>query len=132
MKKVQPMSHVRSLSLGAALLGAALAIPAAAGAAESSTTASKGKKALDPNEVVCRKQEVLGSRLKSVRVCRTRAEWADARNETRGEIERVQVQRAGAVACDPWMPQRSSTPRSASAFSTMATSSSVRRHRMLR
>jgi hypothetical protein len=96
MKKVQPMSHVRSLSLGAALLGAALAIPAAAGAAESSTTASKGKKALDPNEVVCRKQEVLGSRLKSVRVCRTRAEWADARNETRGEIERVQVQR-GAI-----------------------------------
>lgn len=89
------MSYVRSISLGAALLGAALALPAAAGAAES-TTASNGKKALDPNEVVCRKQEVLGSRLKSVRVCRTRAEWADARNETRGEIERVQIQR-GAI-----------------------------------
>ena len=85
------MSYVRSLSLCAGLLGAALAIPATAGAAESSTTASNGKKALDPNEVVCRKQEVLGSRLKSVRVCR-----ADARNETRGEIERVQVQR-GAI-----------------------------------
>ena len=87
------MSYVRSISLGAALLGAALAIPAAAGAAESSTTASNGKKAPDPNEVICRKEEVLGSRLKAVRICRTRSEWADARNENRGNVERVQVQR---------------------------------------
>lgn len=51
------------------------------------------KKALDPNEIVCEKQEVLGSRLASQKICHTRAEWAELRRNDRQEIERVQVQR---------------------------------------
>ena len=51
------------------------------------------KKALDPNEVVCEKQEVLGSRLATQKICHTRAEWAELRRNDRQEIERVQVQR---------------------------------------
>jgi hypothetical protein len=48
----------------------------------------------DPNqEVICEKQEVIGSRLQTKRVCRTRAEWADARREDQQYLERVQSQR---------------------------------------
>lgn len=54
---------------------------------------SAGKKAPDPNEVVCQRQEVIGSRVQSKRVCMTRAQWADLRSQDRQEIERVQVKR---------------------------------------
>ncbi|MEO8175979.1 MAG: hypothetical protein ABI626_04900 [Sphingomicrobium sp.] len=47
----------------------------------------------DPNEMVCEKQEVVGSRLALRRVCHTRAQRADLRLQDRQEIERVQVQR---------------------------------------
>jgi hypothetical protein len=48
---------------------------------------------LDPNEMVCEKQAVPGSRLVAARVCHTRAEWADLKGQDRQELERVQVQR---------------------------------------
>lgn len=51
------------------------------------------KKALDPNEVVCEKQLVAGSRLATKRVCMTRAQWADLKSQDRQEIEKAQVQR---------------------------------------
>jgi len=47
----------------------------------------------DPNEIVCEKQEVIGSRLQTKRVCRTRAEWADARLQDRQDLDRRQTQR---------------------------------------
>jgi hypothetical protein len=47
----------------------------------------------DPNEVVCERQEEIGSRLSAVRVCKTRAEWAEERRLTRQDIERGQTQR---------------------------------------
>ncbi len=52
-----------------------------------------GKKALDPNEVVCEKQSVVGSRLATKRVCMTRGQWADLKAQDREEIEKVQVRR---------------------------------------
>jgi hypothetical protein len=51
------------------------------------------KKALDPNEVVCEKQNVAGSRLATKRVCMTRAQWADLKSQDREEVEKVQVRR---------------------------------------
>ena len=51
------------------------------------------KKALDPNEVVCEKQEILGSRLATKKVCMTRSQWADLKSQDRQEIERVQTRR---------------------------------------
>ena len=51
------------------------------------------KKAFDPNEVVCEKQTVAGSRLATKRVCMTRAQWADLKSQDREEIEKVQVRR---------------------------------------
>lgn len=52
-----------------------------------------GAKVLNPNEMVCEKQEELGSRLATKRVCMTRGQWADLRGQDRQEIERVQTQR---------------------------------------
>jgi hypothetical protein len=47
----------------------------------------------DPNQVICEKQEVVGSRLAVRRVCKTRAQWADDRLQDRQEVEKVQIQR---------------------------------------
>lgn len=80
------MSKMRSLMM--ALLGGTMLVPGPVAA----EPAGK-KKASDPNEVVCRKEEVLGSRLATRKVCKTRAEWADETRENRGNIERAQVQR---------------------------------------
>jgi hypothetical protein len=48
----------------------------------------------DPNEIVCEKQNVPGSRLAAVKVCKTRAEWADLKHQDRQDLERVQTQRS--------------------------------------
>jgi hypothetical protein len=51
------------------------------------------KPAKDPNEVICEKQEVIGTRLSSEKICKTRAEWAEERRASRMSIEKTQVQR---------------------------------------
>lgn len=83
-----------SASFAAVLLagmsGSALAQAAAAAPAQTSVPARVGP---DPNEVICEKQEVLGSRLSSRRVCHTRAEWADLKLQDRQELERAQTRR---------------------------------------
>lgn len=60
---------------------------------QSGQSSAAPKKALDPNQMVCEKQAVPGSRLAVARVCHTRAEWADLRSQDRQEIERVQTRR---------------------------------------
>jgi hypothetical protein len=72
---------------------AALVWPLICAPAMADTPRPAPQKAQDLNEVVCEKQEVLGSRLQTRRVCRTRAEWADLRLQDRQEIEKIQVQR---------------------------------------
>jgi hypothetical protein len=54
------------------------------------------KQTVDPrlDEVVCQKQEVIGSRLGTKRVCKTRAEWADSKLEDRRAIEKIQTERS--------------------------------------
>ncbi len=105
IKKACSMLPVRSLSL-AAMLGCSMMMSVATQAADPDTASStattaaptttasgKGKKKADPNEVICRKEEVLGSRLQSQRICMTRSEWAEANRQQRSEVERRQVQR---------------------------------------
>jgi len=48
---------------------------------------------LDPNEVVCEKQEDTGSRLSSSKICMTRSQWAEQRRLNRQDIEKMQTQR---------------------------------------
>lgn len=51
------------------------------------------KPARDPNEIVCERQQELGSRLASQRVCKTRAEWAEERRAQRMDVDKAQMQR---------------------------------------
>lgn len=73
---------------------AALMATAAGGQAPSNegTTRVPANNA-DPNEVLCVSQNTTGSRVNRVRVCRTRQQWADTRQETRHTVERVQDSR---------------------------------------
>jgi hypothetical protein len=63
-----------------------LAVATAAPA--SADRASKGD---DPNEVVCERQEVIGSRLAKKKICMTRQEWTEQRREDRNTVERHQL-----------------------------------------
>ena len=81
-----------SASMAAALLagmtGTAIA-QAAAPAAQAPVQASTP----DPNELICERQEVLGSRLAKRKVCQTRAEWTDLKLQDRQDLERAQTRR---------------------------------------
>ncbi|HWT11575.1 MAG TPA: hypothetical protein VN231_02365 [Allosphingosinicella sp.] len=62
----------------------------------------------DPNRMVCVNELQIGSRLARSRVCRTRAEWAQVREQTRRVIDRVQFNKqtcgnggAGGCAANP-------------------------------
>jgi len=44
----------------------------------------------DPSQIVCRTEQEIGSRLRTNRVCRTRAQWAEYRRETRQAVSRAQ------------------------------------------
>lgn len=68
------------------LLVAAVGLVPAVAAAKDEKSENK-----DPNRVICEKQEVLGSRLGTKRVCLTAAEWAHRRREDRQTIDRSQA-----------------------------------------
>lgn len=56
-----------------------------------SAPAQPARPAKDPSEIICEKQEELGSRLASTKVCHTRAEWADLRHQDRQMIDKAQT-----------------------------------------
>jgi hypothetical protein len=85
---VEKMMKVLMLVLTTASLAAA---PTAAGAQAQSTTATTA--APDPNEVVCEREEVTGSRLAHRKVCMTRSQWQDTRRQDRTAVEKVQMNR---------------------------------------
>jgi predicted secreted protein len=74
---------------------AALLIGSGAAYAQNTQPAQQqtAKPAKDPNEVVCEKQEVLGSRLNFEKVCKTRADWAEERRQNRMDVDKTQTQR---------------------------------------
>lgn len=88
MRAVQIM--VLSALCGCVMGGAGIAW--AEGAPAVATPAAKNDKGKhhDPNEVVCRTQDVLGSRLKRRRVCMTRSEWTEQQRIDRSLVERSQ------------------------------------------
>jgi predicted secreted protein len=53
--------------------------------------AARAKPKKDMNEMVCEKQEVLGSRLAVRRVCQTRADWAEQRRNERDLVQASQL-----------------------------------------
>lgn len=58
--------------------------------------AAQHREISDPNRIICQKQEVIGSRLATKKICKTRAEWADGQLQDQQEINRVQTQRGNA------------------------------------
>jgi invasion protein IalB len=92
--KLRSSSFVVAAVLSATWYSAALAQQRNVPPADAQATAGK---TADLDEVVCEKQEVVGSRLATKRVCMTRGQWADLRSQDRQDTERVQTQR-GQVA----------------------------------
>ena len=80
-------------------LGAAAAIVSAVPALAQKDDKSASKER-DPNQVVCEKVEVLGSRVSTKKVCMTRSEWAERRRTERMEIERAQVNKGSCEGCN--------------------------------
>ena len=72
-----------------AMIVAVTLMPAAGIAAE------KAADKKDPNRIICEKQEELGSRLGSKRVCMTAAEWQQKRLNERQMIDRSQTLQKG-------------------------------------
>ena len=84
--------HLRAcfilLAVGTANLGEA---PLVAQATQPAPNV-QSQKPKDPNETVCERQREPGSRLASARVCHTRAEWADLRQQDRQMVDKAQTQ----------------------------------------
>ena len=88
------------MSLRAAVFLGAAALAATASFADPATQntvpanpAAPAAKTPDPNEVICERQEEVGSRLSSKRICMTRSQWADQKTQDRQQLEKVQVER---------------------------------------
>jgi hypothetical protein len=52
------------------------------------------QQAKDFDPVICERQEEIGSRLSTRRVCHTRSQWAQMRQDDRSAVERGQSQRS--------------------------------------
>lgn len=50
------------------------------------------KDSKDPNEWICEKQTIIGTRLATRRVCATRAEWEEKRRQDKDAIDKAQTQ----------------------------------------
>jgi hypothetical protein len=86
------------LSLAAGLLIGA-SVPEAAFSQTAPALQKNGQATPDPNEVVCEKQHVIGSRLAMHRICMTRAQWAQQRQIDRMDLEHIQAQRGCSDKC---------------------------------
>jgi hypothetical protein len=75
----------------AALLMLASSVPAFA-QVSSIQSNNPARKSSDPNKMVCEVAETTGTRLGARKVCKTAAEWAQLKEETRQNVEKVQQQ----------------------------------------
>src|SRR3954454_19278856 len=82
--------------LGSALTVILLAAAPAVGQVQPQPTRppAAAPKAADADQMICEKQEELGSRLSTHKVCHTRSQWEQMRFGDRSTIERVQTQRS--------------------------------------
>ena len=77
-------------------LGMAFALLTACGAATVSAPPladqPSSRPGEDPNEQICERQTILGTRVTTRRVCGTRAEWDEKRRLDKDAIDRAQTQ----------------------------------------
>lgn len=76
------------------MLAIALASASATSPASADKPSETGLKVQtgDPKRIVCRSNSVTGSRLKSEKVCLTAAQWAQAMQANRDDVEKAQNQ----------------------------------------
>ena len=79
---------MRNLTIALAAL--CVAVPATAASAVPPAEDLSEKASRDPDQIVCEKVEVLGTRLAVKRVCATRAQWAERRLRERLDIDKAQ------------------------------------------
>jgi hypothetical protein len=87
------MSLRAAVFLGACAFAATVSFADPAPQNAPGSPGSTAAQAPDPNEVVCERQEEIGSRLGSKRVCMTRSQWAEQKTQDRQQLEKTQVQR---------------------------------------
>jgi hypothetical protein len=78
-----------------ALLAIVVALTASAGVAQQPAAPAAGDPSAphDPNEMICQRVQMLGSRLNAARVCMTRLQWEQRRQADRRDAERAQTNR---------------------------------------
>lgn len=82
----------RSLQLVLAAASTFGLAPPASAQSPAGTTPGAQTKPVDPmSEIVCQKQEVVGSRLATRRVCMTRYQWREQRTMDRQDTEKAQL-----------------------------------------
>ncbi len=77
---------------GGANLVLALAATAIAGARPAVAKDRPKGDTRDPNEWICERQTIIGTRLNTRRVCATRAEWEEKRRLDKEAIDQAQTQ----------------------------------------
>jgi hypothetical protein len=87
------MLNAHRVYVTAALLAATVSPAIAQTATTSPSQPATARPGQDPNEIVCQRQEVVGSRLSTKKICMSRAEWADRQLQDRQELERAQTRR---------------------------------------
>jgi invasion protein IalB len=91
MKMNRPILLVTTLAALAAT--AALAQPQQPPAPPHSAPSGATNAGLDPNQLICRSQATIGSRLNRQRVCATRQQWLDQIRADRTLTEKAQTNR---------------------------------------
>ena len=99
----RPILFVTSLVALASSPGLAQPQAALAQPPQRSAPRAGANAALDPNQIICRSQSVVGSRLTRARVCVTRQQWLEQRQQDRLLAEQAQTRRTwcGGGACPP-------------------------------
>ena len=91
----------------AVLVAAAGLTAATVLAAQGADAAARPRPKYDPNQLICESRELIGSRLKRVRVCHTAQEWEEVRMQEKVGLMRKQYNGSpGAGGADtrdsPW------------------------------
>jgi len=86
---VQKFVPLAAASLLLVLAGA----PAIASEPAPAAPAEQGTQGKDPNRMVCKRVDVIGSRLQAKRVCRAASDWDSQSSSDRQSLERSQTQR---------------------------------------
>ena len=82
---------IKGVNMLRIILAASAVVATTALAQAPSSDAARIRPSNDPNEMICVSERLPDSLFMKRRICRTRAEWAELRAQSRQTIERVQT-----------------------------------------